>query len=150
MFKTLLLSALLSYQVCAWADATETTPPRGAAMEHYEAAKKALANNQWKAALADLEKAARLEPGNPDIQNLLGYSYRKAGDLPKAFEHYGIALKLKPEHLGANEYIGRAYLMNNDLANAEKHLATLERLCQKTCSEYQSLAKAVADYKAGK
>jgi len=82
---------------------------------------------------------------------LLAYSYRKQArpDLPKAFEHYNIALKLDPKHRGAHEYIGEAYLMDKKPAEAEQHLAELEKICgNKTCEEYADLARAIADYKA--
>ena len=95
--------------------------------------------------------AAKEDPRNADVQNLLGYSYRKRSnpDLTKAFEHYNEALKLNPRHKGAHEYIGEAYLMDKKPAEAQKHLAQLEVLCgNKTCEEYADLAKAIANYNA--
>jgi hypothetical protein len=38
------------------------------------------------------------------------------------------ALRLEPNHRGANEYIGWAYLKTNQLDKAEKHLARLEKI----------------------
>ena len=68
-------------------------------------------------------------------------------DLDKAFEHYRLALDIDPGHKGAHEYIGEAYLMRNQPAQARMHLATLQRLCgNTTCEEYQHLAKALAAY----
>jgi tetratricopeptide (TPR) repeat protein len=80
---------------------------------------------------------------------MLGYSYRKQAkpDLSKAFEHYGIALKLNPKHRSANEYIGKAYLLSKQPDMANKHLAALEAICGKSCDEYKDLAKAIAAYK---
>jgi hypothetical protein len=47
-----------------------------------------------------------------------------------------------------HEYIGEAYLMEKNPAEAEKHLAELEKICgNKTCEEYADLSKAIADYK---
>ena len=38
--------------------------------------------------------------------------------------------------------------MDKKPAEAEKHLATLEKLCgNKTCEEYADLAKSLADYR---
>jgi tetratricopeptide (TPR) repeat protein len=93
----------------------------------------------------------KAEPGNADAHNLLAYSYRKSPspDLAKAFEHYNIALRLNPRHKGAHEYIGEAYLMDRKPAEAEKHLAELEKICgNRSCEEYADLAKSIADYKA--
>ncbi len=105
----------------------------------------------WVLALAGLLDAARDEPANADVHNLLGYSYRKQAkpDLPKAFEHYRLALRLDPTHRGAHEYIGEAYLMDGKPAEARRHLAELERLCgNRTCEEYGDLAGAIDRYRA--
>ncbi len=113
-------------------------------------ARKAIDIKDWSRAMFELEQAARDEPRNADVHNLLGYTYRKRAspDLPKAFEHYKTALQLNPRHKGAHEYIGEAYLMDRKPAEAEKHLAELEKICGKNCEEYEDLAKSIADYKA--
>lgn len=69
----------------------------------------------------------------------------------QAFEHYRIALKLEPNHKGAHEYIGEAYLMAKKPAEAERHLAELQRICgNTTCEEDLDLARAIAQYKQQK
>jgi Flp pilus assembly protein TadD len=127
------------------------TPAGPTASERLVAARKAIDGKDWSKALFELNQAARDEPRNADIHNLLGYTYRKRAtpDLAQAFDHYKTALSLNPKHKGAHEYIGEAYLMDKKPAEAEKHLAQLEALCgNKTCEEYADLAKALADYKA--
>jgi hypothetical protein len=58
-------------------------------------------------------------------------------------------LRIDPRHKGAHEYIGQAYLMEKRPAEAEKHLAELEKICgNKTCGEYTDLARSIADYKS--
>ncbi|WP_048441628.1 M48 family metallopeptidase [Caenimonas sp. SL110] len=119
--------------------------------ERMAAARKAIDAKDWNKAMSELNIAVREEPRNADVHNLLGYSYRKRAtpDLAKAFEHYGTALKLDPRHKGAHEYIGEAYLMDKKPAEAEKHLVQLEAICgNKTCEEYEDLAKSIAQYKA--
>jgi Flp pilus assembly protein TadD len=114
-------------------------------------ARKAIAAKDWSTAQRELNLAARDDPRNADVHNLLGYSWRKRSnpDVTKAFEHYYTALKLDPRHKGAHEYIGEAYLMEKRPAEAEKHLAELEKICgNRTCEEYQDLAKSIADYKS--
>jgi Flp pilus assembly protein TadD len=137
------------------ADTPTETPsfkPAGpTAKERLVVARKAIDAKDWNKALNELNLAAKEDPRNADVQNLLGYSYRKRSnpDLAKAFEHYNEALKLNPKHKGAHEYIGEAYLMDKKPAEAQKHLAQLEVLCgNKTCEEYADLAKAIADYNA--
>ncbi len=119
--------------------------------ERVDLARDAIKNKDWKKSLAELNLAVREEPRNADAHNLLAYSYRKQAtpNLPKAFEHYKTALSLNPRHKGAHEYIGEAYLMDKKPAEAEKHLAELEKICgNKTCEEYADLSRAIADYKA--
>ena len=113
------------------------------------AGRKAIAANDWPTAIMLLQKAVLQEPNNPDGFNLLAYSYRKQfkPDIEKAFENYHMALKLDPKHKGAHEYIGEAYLMDKKPAEAAKHLALLASICgNKTCEEYEDLAKAIAEY----
>ena len=48
----------------------------------------------------------------------------------------------------ANNYLGVAYVRNNDLVKAHAQLAKLESICgNKDCDEYKLLDKAIADYK---
>ncbi len=133
----------------AFANDTPTTPEPTVA-ERLNTAREAIKARKWSQAVAELKVAAREEPRNADVHNLLGYSYRLQAkpDLARAFEHYGIALKLNPRHAGAHEYIGEAYLMDKKPAEAEKHLAELEKICgNNTCEEYADLAKAIANYR---
>lgn len=105
----------------------------------------------WGKSIAELTLAVKEQPGNADAHNLLAYSYRKQAvpDLPKAFEHYNVALKLNPSHKGAHEYIAEAYLADKKPAKAEEHLAQLKTICGNTpCEEYEDLARSIAEYKA--
>lgn len=114
-------------------------------------AQKALQAQDWARAIGLLEKAAAASPDSADVQNFLGYAQRKAGNLDAAFKHYQSALKLNPQHRPAHEYIGEAYLMRNDLAKAEQHLAELQKLCTPIpCEELRELKRAVDDYKKNK
>ena len=128
-------------------DAT-TTPAPGAA--DFAAGKTAADNGDYQAAIQRLSKAAAAAPNNPDVFNLLGYSYRKLGDVEMAFKHYGRALELEPDHRGANEYIGELYLETGNLAKAEEHLEALDKACFFGCEEYRELKQAVNAYKVGK
>ena len=116
-------------------------------------ARKAIDTKDWSRAMSELNTAAREDANNADVHNLLGYSWRKRAnpDVTKAFEHYYTALRIDPRHKGAHEYIGQAYLMEKRPQQAELHLAQQEKICGGTsCPEYQELAKAIADFKAGR
>jgi Tfp pilus assembly protein PilF len=147
----LLAVSTLAFQAVQAADTPASAQPT--VNERLQNARDHIKANKWQPAIAELRIAVRDEPKNADAHNLLAYSFRKQAkpDLAKAFEHYKIALQLDPKHKGAHEYIGEAYLMDKKPAEAEKHLAELEKICgNKTCEEYADLAKAITQYKAGK
>ena len=114
----------------------------------YEAGKKAIDSRNWQTALDSFNRVAAREPGNANVQNYLGYAWRRSGNLDLAFKHYSEALRLDPSHKGAHEYIGEAYLMVNNLPKAEEHLARLDKICFFSCGEFHDLRKAIADYKS--
>jgi Flp pilus assembly protein TadD len=113
----------------------------------YIAGRKAVEEKRWSDAIPSLEKAARMDPDNPDLQNWLGYSHRNLKQYDLAFKHYNRALELDPRHRAAREYLGEAYLIVGDLAGAEKQLAALKDICLLPCEEEEDLEKAIADYK---
>jgi Flp pilus assembly protein TadD len=106
----------------------------------YAEGKLAVSRKDWAAAVALFTTAAELDPKNADVQNMLGYSYRKSGDLKNAFVHYELALKLNPKHKGALEYQGEAYVESGQMAKAKANLAKLKSICGTTCAEYKDLA----------
>ena len=101
----------------------------------------------WNAAITELDRLSRRDRTDADLQNLLGYSLRNAGQLDKAFVAYNNALKLDPKHKGAHEYIGVAYLQAGQPDKAREHLTALKSICGDSCEETQDLAKAIAAYK---
>jgi len=119
--------------------------PRTAGSD-YAAGKKAVEAKDWKSAVERLNKALLQDDLNPDIQNLLGYAYRNAGQLDSAFKHYRRALELNPRHRGAREYLGEAYLLANDVQKAQEQLAALRQICLIPCEEYEDLEKAITAY----
>jgi Flp pilus assembly protein TadD len=106
-----------------------------------------VAKKDWNAAIAELQRVTRADPNSADAHNLLGYSYRNAGQMDKAFSEYAVALKIDPKHKGAHEYVGVAYLIAKQPDKAQEHLAALKSICGENCEEYQDLSKAIAAYK---
>jgi Tfp pilus assembly protein PilF len=109
-------------------------------------AQRLIEQKDWRGALVELKAALRKDRRNPDVHNLMGYSYRKSGQLEEAFDSYRTALRLDPKHRGAHEYIGEAYLLSHQPDKARQHLAQLKDICGERCVQYQDLAKAVASY----
>ena len=119
--------------------------------QNYLEGKKALESQEWKKAIDLLSKAVQATPNNSDAHNLLGYAYRKTGNLDASFAQYNEALKLDPMNRHAHEYIGEAYLLADNLSKAEQHLAELQRICSPIpCEEYKELKRAVDGYRKAK
>lgn len=83
---------------------------------------------------------------DPDVFNLLGFSYRKSGDLKQAATFYGKALDFDPTFKPAIEYQGELFLQMNDLQKAKANLVKLTNLCPSGCEEKDDLEKAIAAY----
>src|SRR5450631_3713945 len=113
----------------------------------FKAGKKALGAEDWNGAIAAFELAALRDPLNADIQNYIGYAYRRLRQLGPAIGHYQKALMLNPRHRGAHEHLGEAYLVLGQPAKAEQLLAALENLCLIPCEEYNDLKRAITAYR---
>jgi Flp pilus assembly protein TadD len=141
-----LIVCLAASPLLAFAADTPSPPSVPAAVD-LSKARALIAQKDWNAAIGELDRAARRDPNNADVQNLLGYSLRNAGQIDKAFAAYNKALRLDPRHKGAHEYIGVAYLIARQPEKANEHLAALKSICGDNCEETQDLAKAIAAYK---
>jgi Flp pilus assembly protein TadD len=112
----------------------------------FAAGKRALVAGDWAGAIMVLTSAGLRDDRNADIQNYLGYAYRRLRQLDTAMRHYKRALTLNPRQRSAHEHLGEAYLVEGDLAKAEEQLAALERICLIPCEEYNDLKRAIAEY----
>lgn len=116
----------------------------------YANGRRALEAKDWASAIRLLSSAALRDTRNAEIQNYLGYAYRNSGELSAAFKHYARALQINPRHRGAHEYLGEAYLMVDNLAKAEEHLAALKGICLLPCDEVGILQGKISEYRKGK
>jgi predicted Zn-dependent protease len=130
---------------------TPSTPKAAAATpSDYGRAKAMIEAKSYKEAIPLLQQVVAKEPRNADAYNLLGFATRKTGNPQGSLQYYNTALQIDPKHLGANEYIGEAYLMLDQPQQAEQHLARLDQLCVFGCAEHRELKAAIANYKAGR
>jgi tetratricopeptide (TPR) repeat protein len=113
----------------------------------FKAGKKALGAEDWNGAIVAFELAALRDPLNADIQNYIGYAYRRLRQMGPAIGHYQQALLMNPRHRGAHEHLGEAYLVLGESAKAEQLLAALENLCLIPCEEYNDLKRAITAYR---
>ena len=150
MRKLIFVLMLVSSFPSAMANMTETKPAANKEDVDFVAGKKAIERKDWKSAVDALSRALTRKPESADIHNYLGYAYRHLDDLTLSFTHYKEALRIDPNHRGAHEYIGQAYLKVGQPDKAAEHLARLEQICGKGCEEYQDLARSIGAYQKGK
>ena len=144
------IATLLALLMSTCALAADVQAPASVHQDALAPAREAIKAERWPDAIKLLEQAAEKSPNNADVFNLLGFSHRKAGALDRAFKHYKTALALDPNHKGAHEYIGEAYLLAGDVKQAQIHLKHLERLCPQGCEERDDLQRAIAAEQAKK
>ena len=92
----------------------------------FKAGKKALRAANWNGAIAAFGLAALRDPTNADIQNYIGYSYRRLRQMGPAIGHYQKALMLNACHRSAHEHLGEAYLVLGEPAKAQHLSEALE------------------------
>jgi tetratricopeptide (TPR) repeat protein len=113
----------------------------------FAAGKRALAAEDWNGAIAALKLAALRDPQNADIQNYIGYGYRRLRQLGPAMRYYQRAIMLNRRHRSAHEHLGELYLVLGEPSKAEHQLATLEDICLIQCEEVGDLKRAIAAFK---
>jgi tetratricopeptide (TPR) repeat protein len=135
-----------AWPICSTMAAMVETPDWAALDPDFAAGKRAIAAGDWQRAIKTLTSAALRDDRNADIQNYLGYAYRRLRQFDPAMRHYQQALTLNPRHRSAHEHLGEAYLAQGDLAKAKEHFAALEQICLIPCDEYDDLKRAIAEY----
>ena len=140
-----LLALLAMTTLAAAADVPRSSTPQD---QELSDARARIEAKDWPGAVDILKKAVARDPGNAEYHNLFAYSVRHTAnpDMNVVFQHYREALRIAPQHRGAHEYIGEAYLMVGDLPKAKEHLAALDKLCFFSCAEYRDLKKAIERY----
>jgi tetratricopeptide (TPR) repeat protein len=135
-----------AWPICSTMGSMVETADWAALDPDFAAGKRAIVAEEWSEAIKALTSAGLRDARNADIQNYLGYAYRRQRQLDLAMRHYQQALALNPRHRSAHEHLGEAYLVQGDLAKASEHLMALERICLIGCDEYDDLKRAVAKY----
>jgi tetratricopeptide (TPR) repeat protein len=114
----------------------------------YKDAMTAIQAERYAQAIPMLESWVAGHSNDADGFNWLGYAYRKTGKLDPAFKAYKRALGIDPQHRGAHEYVGEAYLMANQPDKAEEQAKILAQLCPQSCEELADLRAAIVAYRA--
>ena len=140
MLKTMLTAVLIALGSQAHSADMKPATPVDAELQQ---ARALISQKNWPAAVTVLEPYVLAKPKSADGFNLLGYSYRNQRRLDEALLAYKQALSLDPDHRGAHENIGMAYLQLGQMDKARQHLGVLDKLCRFSCEEYRDLKKAI-------
>jgi tetratricopeptide (TPR) repeat protein len=135
-----------AWPICSTMSAMVETPDWAALDPDFAAGKRAIGAGNWEEAIKLLTNAGLRDARNADIQNYLGYAFRRLRQFDPAIRHYQQALILNPRHRSAHEHLGEAYLALGDPPKAKEHLAALEKICLIPCDEYDDLKRAIVEY----
>ena len=80
---------------------------------------------------------------DPNVANLIGYSYRKLGNYKLSQVWYERALKADPNHVLTWQYYGLWQIEQGNRDQAQYHLNRIAAICGTGCEEYRSLAAAL-------
>jgi tetratricopeptide (TPR) repeat protein len=83
-------------------------------------------------------------PNTPEALNYRGYATRHLGKLEEGIGYYRKSVALDPNYAQVREYLGEAYVIKGDKAEAEAQLQAIERICGTGCEAYKHLADAIA------
>ena len=105
------------------------------------------AKKRYEKAQALLLKSNKKKPLQADTLNYLGFTTRKLGDYKNGEKYYLLGLKINPNHIGINEYLGELYVVTNRLDLAKERLKILESC---NCEEYTELKEVIEGTKKSK
>jgi predicted Zn-dependent protease len=97
--------------------------------------------NDYAAAIEQLKALGHDD--EPNVANLIGYSYRKLGDYTLSQLWYQRALKADPDHVLTWQYYGLWQLEQGNREQALYHLSRIAEICGTDCEHYRSLAAAL-------
>ena len=132
----------LSSLVALPATAAGTSDGSSAAAPSYAQAKALVDEGNFVAALPNLIALTKADAKNADAWNLLGFTYRKLGQLEDSDAAYLTVLSINPDHLGALEYQGELFITTGKLDQAKANLVKLQALCG-TCEQAEDLEAAL-------
>ena len=84
-------------------------------------------------------------PNTPVALNYRGYATRKLGRTDEGISYYLRSIALDPHYAQVREYLGEAYLLKGDTAQAKAQLQAIKQICGTVCEEYEHLAVAIAN-----
>ena len=149
MIMRSVLAIILTVSMAAAAFAAGSpSPSRPPPPTGYDLGVKAVKAGDYARAISLLRKVVRANPRDANAWNYLGFSHRKLTRFDQALAAYNKALAIKPDHRGANEYLGELYLQAGKPQKAKERLKILDSACVFGCKEYDDLKAAIASYQS--
>ena len=102
------------------------------------------AQKRLKKAGEKFQSVVAVLPQNADAWQMLGYTRRMTDDVKGSFDAYWKALAIDPEHVGAHEYLGEAWLKAGKPDQAKAELAFLQK--KGATREAEILSASIAAY----
>ena len=156
IFVILILTLFTTSSFSAGSDSTSSKVKSNydKAVESIKFAKKYESKGKLEKAKKRYAKAQKLllksnseKPNKADTLNYLGFTTRKLGDYENGEKYYLLGLKIEPNHIGINEYLGELYVATNRLNLAKERLKILENC---NCKEYTQLKEVIEGTKKSK
>ena len=156
IFVILILTLFTTNSFSAGSDSTSSKVKSNydKAVESIKFAKKYESKGKLEKAKKRYAKAQKLllksnskKPNQADTLNYLGFTTRKLGDYENGEKYYLQGLKIEPNHVGINEYLGELYVATNRLNLAKERLKILENC---NCKEYTQLKEVIEGTKKSK
>ena len=98
------------------------------------------AKENYEKALEYLVVSFGKNQNNADTLNYLGFATRKIGDYKNAEFYYKKGLKIEPNHVGINEFLGELYVITKRIELAKGRLEVLKNC---NCEEYNELKEII-------
>jgi tetratricopeptide (TPR) repeat protein len=105
------------------------------------------ANKRYQKAQKLLIKSNNESPNVADTLNYLGFTTRKLGDYDGGEKYYLQGLKIEPNHIGINEYLGELYVVTSRIDLAKERLNILKSC---NCEEFEELKEIIEGKKKSK
>lgn len=94
-----------------------------------------------------LLQVVRSDPDNSDGWTLLGYSLRRTGNRKDAREAYDRAIRLRPDHIYARQYLGELMLLEGDIPGAEEQRRVIAAECPQGCEPLKIMDQRLEEFR---
>ena len=125
-----------------------SAPDEKTSQANLKAGIQAIAAEDYRTAVTELERAIVADPKNPDGYFRLAQTHRRLGNYRQALKYARLTLEIEPNHRPALLEQGHAQLDVGELEDAGETLEQLGARCDFSCDEYRALQRAVDAFKS--